>query len=164
MGRPPVPTAMKLLRGTYRADRANPNEPKPEVGAHPPPWLPRGGPARVAWNRLARELTATRVLTEADGDALALGCMALADYLAATADPSGWRRADAAWKRYASVLRDFGMTPSSRVRVSAVPAPVRDLLAEWEASGTTPPPPVRPRKPAPPPADPLAAWLEGDDA
>ena len=51
------PTSMKLLEGTYRRDRANPAEPKPDVGAEPPPWLPADGPARDAWHRLAPVLT-----------------------------------------------------------------------------------------------------------
>lgn len=164
---PPKPTAVKLLEGTYRRDRANPAEPAPPVGAKPPPWLPTSGPARVAWRRLSRVLTATRVLTVADADALALGCVALADFLEARADPSGWRRADAAWKRYAAVLRDFGMTPSARTRVAAVPVAERDPLAEWMArpAGSPPAPPApRPARPKPttPPADALEAWQRGD--
>ena len=127
------PTSMKLLEGTYRRDRANPAEPKPEVGAEPPPWLPADGPARDAWNRLAPVLTSMRVLTEADGDALAVGCVALADYLAASADPIGWRRASDAWKRYVAVLVQFGMTPSSRARVAAVPVVEHNPFDEWMA-------------------------------
>jgi phage terminase small subunit len=159
------PTAIKLLEGTYRPDRANPAEPRPAPGAKPPPWLPRDGPARAAWRRLARVLTATRVLTVADAEALALGCMALAEYLAARGDVNGWRRADAAWKRYAAVLRDFGMTPSARTRVAAVPIVEHDPLAEWMARPTgSPPPPAPPPKRtklSPPSADPLEAWQRG---
>ncbi len=162
----PTPSTLKVLRNTYRKDRANPAEPRPTVGAKAPPWLSRDGPARQAWRRLSRVLTATRVLTVADAEALALGCVALADYLTARADPIGWRRADAAWKRYAAVLRDFGMTPSARTRVASVPVVDRSPLAEWMASGEapTPTPTPRPRHPRPataPPADPLAEWIDG---
>jgi hypothetical protein len=165
------PTALKILQGTdaHHPERRNPAEPRPALGAKPPPWLPRNGPARSAWRRLAPVLTATRVLTVADAEALALACLALSDFLEARADANGWRRADAAWKRYSGMLVQFGMTPSSRVRVSAVPAVERDPLAEWMARGPSeppPPPPAARRKPAknttPPTADPFAAWQAGD--
>jgi phage terminase small subunit len=130
---PPKPTALKVLQGTTRADRANPAEPKPAVGAAPPPWLPRYGPARAAWRRLAPILTQMRVLTTADAEALGLACMALAEFLEAQSDASSWRRGDAAWKRYLAVLRDFGMTPSARTRVTAAPEEEADPLEAWAA-------------------------------
>jgi phage terminase small subunit len=172
VGRPPLPSALKLIRGTARADRTNPAEPTPDIGAKPPPWLPKTGPSRAAWRRLSRVLTATRVLTVADAEALALGCVAIEDYIAARGDPTAWRRADAAWKRYLAVLSAFGLTPSARTRVSAVPEPEHDALAEWEARETSfrPPDPPKPRKrptkPADPPADPIdpiEAWQRGLD-
>jgi Phage terminase, small subunit len=128
---PPKPTALKLLEGTVRKDRANPAEPRPTVGAVPPPFLPSRGAARVAWNRLAPMLERLRVLTEADADALALGCLALSEYLAARRDKQSWRRGDAAWKRYMATLTAFGLTPSARVRVHVAEADVADPLAEW---------------------------------
>jgi len=161
----PKPTALKMVQGTYRRDRAR-AEPQPAVGAKPPPWLPTHGPARAAWRRLAPDLVATRVLTVADAEALALGCIALADYLAVRDDDAaGWRRADACWKRYLAVLVQFGMTPAARVRVAAVPVPPADPLAEWIATGPPPAEPSKPRrKRADPPApsvDGVEAWLAG---
>ena len=131
---PPKPTAMKILQGTARPDRMNPDEPTPELGAVPPPWLPSEGPARAAWDRLAPGLVRAGILTKIDGEALGLACLALEEFLAAREDAAGWRRADAAWKRYAVILREFGLTPSSRTRVHAVPPPAPDPLAEWEAN------------------------------
>jgi phage terminase small subunit len=135
MGRPPKPTALKILSGSARHDpqRVNRDEPKPAVGAEPPPFLPRRGPAWAAWERHQPILTRLRVLTEADADALALGCMALAEYLAARRRVDGWRKADAAWKRYLAVLSAFGLTPSARAKVHAAPAAEVDPLAEWAA-------------------------------
>jgi phage terminase small subunit len=165
----PKPTALKVLQGTNRRDRANPAEPRPAIGAKPPPWLPRNGPARSAWRRLAPILTATRVLSVADAEALALACIALADFLEAREDALGWRRADAAWKRYSGMLVQFGMTPSARTRVAAMPAVERDPLDEWLARGTsTPPSPPpagrrKPAKPTTPPADALEAWQRGPE-
>jgi phage terminase small subunit len=133
VGRPRKPTALKVLHGTDRADRANPSEPRPALGAEPPPWLPETGVAREAWDRLAAVLTEMKVLTVADAEALALACVALADYLDAPSDADNWRRADAAWKRYLYGLRDFGLTPASRSKVSAAPAGESDPLEKWVA-------------------------------
>jgi phage terminase small subunit len=138
VGRPPTPTALKLLNGSAAHDRKrlNADEPKPRVGAKSPPFLPRSGPARSAWCRLAPMLSRLRILTEADADALALGCIALAEYLDARNDENGWRRADAAWKRYAAALSWFGLNPSARVRIHAAPVEIRDPLEAWmEGSG-----------------------------
>lgn len=135
MGRPPKPTALKILTGSARHDpqRINHDEPKPALGARPPAFLPRTGPARAAWRRLAPVLTRTRVLTEADADALALACLALAEYLEAREDGAGWRRADAAWKRYGAALGWFGLNPSARARIHVAVETTADPIAEWAA-------------------------------
>ena len=135
MGRPPTPTALKLLTGAARHDpqRVNRDEPKPKVGAAPPPFLPRRGPAWSAWKRHAAVLERIRVLTEADADALALGCMALAEYIDAQKDEDGWRRAADAWKRYGAALGWFGLNPSARTRIHAEPAIEADPLEAWAA-------------------------------
>lgn len=138
VGRPPTPTALKVLRGTaqHNPGRINRAEPHPTVGAAPPPWLPRSGPARRAWRRLAPVLTRMRVLTEADAEALALVCMALQEYLEARADAEGWRRADAAAKRYLTGLRAFGLTPADRARIATLPDEEKDPTQAWlEGSG-----------------------------
>lgn len=135
---PPKPSALKVLNGSaaHNPGRVNRLEPKPAPGVtDPPAWLPRTGPARAAWDRNLPVLLRMRVLTEADAEALALGCVALAEYLAAKRrGEKGWRRAADAWKRYQSTLRDFGMTPSARTRVQMVDAPAVDPLAAWEAN------------------------------
>lgn len=135
MGRPPTPTALKVLTGAaaHNPQRINRDEPKPTVGAKPPPFLPRRGAAWSAWKRHSEVLTRTRVLTEADADALALGCLALAEYLSFRGDGTSWRRADSAAKRYRSMLMDFGLTPSSRVRIHAEPITEADPLEAWAA-------------------------------
>lgn len=135
MGRPPTPTALKVLSGSARHDpqRVNRDEPKPLVGAEPPPFLPRRGPAWAAWLRHSAVLTRIRVLTEADADALALGCLALAEYLDARKDDESWRRADMAWKRYGAALGWFGLNPSARAKVQARPIENVDPLEQWAA-------------------------------
>jgi phage terminase small subunit len=133
MGRPPTPTALKVLTGTaaHNPQRVNRDEPKPALGATPPPWLPRRGPARAAWDRLSPILLRMRVLTEADAEALGLGCLALAEYLQNRRDPTAWRKGDAAWKRYWAVLAGFGMNPSARAKVSTAAPEAADPFTTW---------------------------------
>jgi phage terminase small subunit len=74
-----------------------------------------------------------RILTEADAEALALGCLALSEYLASRRDGTAWRKADAAWKRYLAVLSAFGLTPSARAKVSMAEPEAVDPLDAWAA-------------------------------
>lgn len=79
-GRPRKPSALKVLQGTDRPDRANPDEPIPPSGpVKPPPWL--HGRGRTAWKWIAPLLEDMRVLTTADPHALALLCDAYAEYI-----------------------------------------------------------------------------------
>lgn len=135
MPNPPKPTSLKIVQGTARQhpERINRSEPVPTGIAIAPPWLARRGSARAAWNRLLPILERMRVVTEADAEALALGCEALAEYLSARRDEAAWRKADAAWKRYASMLGWFGLNPSARTKVQTIPAAKDDPLEAWAA-------------------------------
>jgi P27 family predicted phage terminase small subunit len=139
-----VPTRLKRLRGTSRRDRTNPREPKPLVRV---PLCRRSLPAsvRAMYHRLGRILAPLRVVTVADGLALELAASALvehetaarvileqgATYQARTeagavmhrARPEQAIAADA-WRRAASMLQQFGLTPASRTRVESLPEPV----------------------------------------
>lgn len=79
MGRPPKPTALKLLHGESRPSQVNYNEPKPR-SASPvaPDWLP--GPVRDVWDRVLPELEHMHVITAADTDALVVYCQAVVHY------------------------------------------------------------------------------------
>jgi phage terminase small subunit len=135
-GRPPKPTALKILNGSaaHHPERANLAEPMPDaLTAIPEPPMALRGHARLAWNRLAREAIAMHVLTSADLDALAMGCLAFADFMSARRVATQWRRADAAWKRYISALRSFGMDPSSRTRLHATPQTAVDPFEQFLA-------------------------------
>lgn len=153
-GRPPVPTALKVVRGTQRADRRNAAEPQPpktEVGAAPPSWL-RDERSRRAWSHLSKLLTAQGLLSVLDTLALGLLCDAFADYLSAGDRlrrdgyyPTISTKAGArvrqlhpavrerryAWLRIERMLIQFGMTPSARVRVSAAPGDEVDPTEEF---------------------------------
>jgi len=136
-GRKPKPTRMKVVQGTFRKDRAHPNEPKPERQLPPCPDFLKGM-ARQEYFRIGRKLERIGVLTEIDDLALIGLCQSWAEYLEATEQasktgmlvksPSGYpifnpyvTLANQALKRVKSFLTEFGMTPSSRSRIMAVP-------------------------------------------
>lgn len=152
-GRPPKPTRLKVLEGTVRKDRANPNEPKPPAAprrATAPPWLGKG--ARVWWNRIRPLLVQMQVMTGADPVALGLLCDALAEYMTARAvlqrkgttyetnGPAGrlirrrpeWDIARDAWRRAKTMLTEFGLTPAARSKVAAGDVGPADPLEGWE--------------------------------
>lgn len=143
------PTALKIVQGTYRADRAAANEPVPQSGVPScPTWLAPDG--KREWKRLADELAALGLLSEVDRTALALYCQAFAEYreaarivkakgLTTVSDkgnvlqhPAVSIRNDA-WRRVMKAAADFGMTPASRSRIS-VPERDDELKADpWAA-------------------------------
>lgn len=138
-GRPRKPTALKIVQGTARPDRANPSEPKPPEGpVSPPSWL--RGRAKTAWKWVAPVLEEMGVLTTADTHTLALLCDAYAEYiecravvrkLGATYEGYGEegavmirprpevRMASDAWRRADRMFSAFGMTPSARSKIHA---------------------------------------------
>jgi len=65
-GRPRTPTKTKIIRHTFRGDRAK-NEPDPEVllvAPEPPRGMPRAG--RQLWKRAAADLVPLGLLTKVD--------------------------------------------------------------------------------------------------
>ncbi len=140
-GRKAVPTHIKLLRGNPGKRALNKREPKPARGVpRMPAHLSRR--AKAAWKSIGPALDAMGVLTLADAKALELLCDVYAEYRAArevterdgltyeTFGPTGSMTrprpevaiASDAWRRMASMLREFGMTPSSRTKVSTAGA------------------------------------------
>lgn len=130
------PTKLRELQGNPGKRRLPKGEPRPVVKDRVPSaprWL--GEEARREWRRVARALHGAGLLTEADHDALALYCETFAS----------WRRAEAqvrakgevvrtaggnviqnpylsianrAKKDALLLLREFGMTPAARSRIS----------------------------------------------
>src|SRR5215217_4256750 len=78
MARLHKPTAMKELSGTFRKDRANPAEPRPNRSLIEPPTR-LSDQAKVAWRELAQIADGLGVLTEGDPAALEAMAGALAD-------------------------------------------------------------------------------------
>lgn len=83
MSRPPEPTALKVLKGNPGKRPLNKAEPQPSRSAlRAPAWLP-AGKARQFWREIAPLVDRLGVMTEADEQALAMLCDALATYVAA---------------------------------------------------------------------------------
>jgi P27 family predicted phage terminase small subunit len=136
-GPPPTPTSLRLLRGETRPSRLNLHEPRPRTAKpRPPAWLTPD--ARVLWRRTLRELEPMGVMTSADSTALGLYAQALAEYVAAkelvardglvVPGRDGGMVANPALRverdRWAMVWRagaEFGLTPSARVSLGAMP-------------------------------------------
>lgn len=141
-GRPPLPTPLKVLRGTARRHRLNRAEPQlPPAAPAMPAALPAD--ARVAWRWLCRLLRPMRVLTKSDAATLLLAAARLEDYLrlrervaaegatytTETVSGSVFHRtrpevqlAAAAWRDVSRILAEFGLSPSSRSRVASAAA------------------------------------------
>ena len=134
-GPAPIPTHLKLVRGTARKDRINKNEPTPKkVIPKCPTWL--NADAKKIWKRTAEQLKDMGVLFESDQDLLAAYAIAVDNYIKATrlVDTEGLlvegRRDGQVTNPAVRVQRDaaqlmrqlaaeFGLTPSSRTRISS---------------------------------------------
>ena len=133
-GPKPTPTATLRLRGSWRAD-ARKSEPKPKLGAPPmPSWLSRE--AKAEWKRVVPELERLGLLSQLDRAALALYAQAYGRWAEAEKElvvhglivktksgmliqnPYLWI-ANRAAKQMSEMLAEFGMSPSSRTRVTA---------------------------------------------
>lgn len=161
-GRRPKPTHLKVLAGNPGKRSLTPTPPEGAVGAVLTPGTPvmpehLTSEAAAAWRRLAPELAGRGVLTRADGFALELLCEAYAEYRAARvalalhgttyttegisgpmvrARPEVAIAADA-FRRFARMLAEFGLTPAARGRAHGVKAeehdPMDDLLGDGGA-------------------------------
>jgi P27 family predicted phage terminase small subunit len=151
-GAKPVPTRLKVLRGTDRPDRRNPNEPvvKPAT-----PSCPKhlGAEAKREWRRASKQLAAVGLLAQIDRAAFALYCdsygrwvettEAIRTYGLMVKSKNGIPMqspylavANKAAEQMRLLLGEFGMTPASRSRVNAEPVtPKDDPFALWERRG-----------------------------
>lgn len=132
-GRTPKPTMLKVLEGNPGKRPLNDREPQlevkePEIPAH------LDEEARTEWKRIAPILVRMRVLTEADQVMLACLCQTYSRMVEAQAKlkvagllyqtPSGYVQQspllsiiNACMGHIAKVSAEFGLTPSSRVRL-----------------------------------------------
>ncbi len=113
-GRPSHPKESKVLRGTFRGDRAPTDVPTPDYGAPQIPAYLEGRAAEI-WDELVSDLgpDGRNILTPEDGKMLAT---AAATFAAHESDPAD--QAIVTQLRQLSHL--FGLDPSSRQRIPAV--------------------------------------------
>ena len=152
-GRKKTPTNLKVLQGTNRKDRQNPNEPKVDAVAvmKPPAYL--NATAKTAFRELVKLVGADgmNVLAEADRAALGMLCDQYSIYREArkevrkegltftTVGRNGEQikqRPEVqimnnAWDRVAKMLVEFGCTPSARSKVNEVEKQEKDMFAEF---------------------------------
>ena len=154
-GRRPLPTQLKIAKGTLRKDRVLPDEAKlPRGMPEMPERLAADSVAVAKWQELSQILFDLGVLTVADGEALATLCELHSaeqaclkelrevgptihtDLGGVKPNPAGsLYRSIAALKN--SLLSEFGLTPSSRTKVGATQdsKPKDDLEEFFSAHG-----------------------------
>ncbi|HEY4364202.1 MAG TPA: phage terminase small subunit P27 family [Bryobacteraceae bacterium] len=135
MGRPPTPSALKILAGNPGRRPINDREPKLEIKA---PACPEhlDDVARREWDRVVPILLRMRVLTEADEIALGNMCMVYATLIDAQnklkssgllyKTQSGYVQANPLLAVVnkciyiiSKIQSEFGLTPAARVRLHA---------------------------------------------
>jgi P27 family predicted phage terminase small subunit len=148
----------KALGGTLEPGRTNHAEPQPTVLLPlPPEWLSEK--AKQYWGEVGGVLLSMKLCTVADGPALELLTEALAEWAEArravhlagltyeTTTMTGdvMRRpnpevaiASDAWRRALKMLTEFGLTPASRSKVSALGGedgkdPFAEMIADMKA-------------------------------
>lgn len=147
VGRRPTPTALKVLRGKTGHGALNTKEPTPAaMTSGPPAHLSAVGLAE--WHRIVPILLASRVLTEMDYAALSAYCGLWSRWVEAEAyvqahgatvtSPNGYEIASPYLTIANKALMDlrlyaveFGLTPSSRSRVSVAGEKGKDELADF---------------------------------
>lgn len=147
-GRKRKPTALRLIQGNPGRRPLPAREPKPELlrDLEPPDYLNDEG--KKQWRYLAPALIKVGVLTALDAHALALLCDAIARWIYATQKvqasglfvktPNGYPVQSplvsiqkAAHDQMYRMLAEFGMSPSSRPRVSGTGQSAGEL-DEWD--------------------------------
>lgn len=136
-GRKPKPTKLKILDGDKNKKRINRHEPKPvTLKTTCPRYLDET--AKLAWNRLYPELHGMGLVAKIDRDALGAYCQAYARYvkyekivmekgeLYKTAAGNvimspALAVANRALEQMRQFMAEFGLTPSSRARITLEP-------------------------------------------
>jgi P27 family predicted phage terminase small subunit len=144
-GAPRKPTALKVVNGTARKGRDNPDEPKPEVCELAcPDYLPEH--AAAEWRRIVPELVILGLLSAVDRVALEGYCFNYHRWREAEevieeegltmCTPQGFEMqrpevsiGNQARKQCLEFLREFGLSPASRGKVRATPkSPAEDAM------------------------------------
>lgn len=136
-GRKPKPTHLKLLAGNPGKRPLNESEPQPEIvdeTTQPPKWL--SGEGRAVWDAEFPKLARNNMITDVDVNAFAKYCQAMGRYLVAESMVAKQGEvllapgsnfpiqnpylavSNKAQEQMHKAETEFGMTPSSRSRVS----------------------------------------------
>lgn len=167
-GRPPKPTALKVVEGNRGKRAIGKQEPDPTYlqDLTAPAWLARVPGAVAVWDELAPQLRAAKLLTEVDVQALSQLSVSLAHFrLAATKTGESlvkhklvegaegntveagehinpWMLVQSmSFKQSNALMAQFGMTPAARTRVAINPQ--GDLFGNSGGSGQAPSGPAR---------------------
>lgn len=131
VGRKPKPTALKLIEGNPGKRPINDAEPEPEKVFDPAPPQSFNQLEATKWREMTAKLTASRILTVLDLDALEIYCREWVNLQDAIADVnargkllrlnSGGTMWNPSWTQLKhsqsvcrSIMAEFGLTPSSR--------------------------------------------------
>lgn len=153
-GRKPLPTQLKLVKGTARPHRMNPAEPQPVVAVPDPPEH-LDAEDRAVFATMAQMLARHGVMTELDAAALGRYVVIRRRWLEAEAEVK--RRgpvvktaggniiqnpflavANKCLAQMGQIESEFGLTPSSRSRIRmAAPAETRDPFEDFLNRGST---------------------------
>jgi hypothetical protein len=143
-GRPRMPTPIKRMKGTLRADRMHPREAQGVPGRPKMRKLPRA--IRREWERYAGLLEELHVLTPGHGPALEAAAEATVTFWAVVAemeaaggpvkaDKGLWQRYHDAWRENMAGLAHLGLTPvtMAKLHTVGVEAPVDQVRAFRDA-------------------------------
>jgi phage terminase small subunit len=109
-GRPPKPTALKILQGNPGKRPLPKDEPTPPAGEVVRPRMDRRSAA--VWDRYAPMVQAMGLLTPVDVPAFAILCALIAESLHKPHEMQSGRIS-----RMETLFGQFGMTPSARARL-----------------------------------------------
>ncbi len=140
-GRKPLPTKLKVLKGTDQPCRINKNEPTPPV-CFPDPPKEATAAVKKFWPKIAQQLYDCGILTEIDAYSLSAFCEVYLRWVKANKkiasggpgrrlvvkSPTGcllqspWLSiSNRALDQMQKIAAEFGMTPSSRTGISVDP-------------------------------------------
>ncbi len=154
-GRKPLPTNLKLLKGTAQPCRMNKNEPKPKSDKVKMPTF-LSPAAKKCWRRVSKTLSEAGLLTNLDVDALATYCEAFARWVDANEkvekmggvikSPNGYpiinpylSISNKAQEQMKTMITEFGMTPSSRTKIDVkVEEEIEDPVEAYRKRKNTP--------------------------
>jgi P27 family predicted phage terminase small subunit len=147
LGRPPLPSNLKLVRGTARAKRLNSNEPdvRPAIPTCP---THLNDTAKSEWRRVTKLLLPLGLITKLDRACLGAYCAAYSTWVEACEQieryglgfksPTGFPLQspyvairDRALDQIRTFGSEFGMSPSARSRVKTTNPRQRNLFEEF---------------------------------